>query len=117
MVGSSLGIDVLARVLDAANLRHQVIAQNVANVNTPNYHRLTVTFEDDLARVLKVGGDPGTVRPHTVEAADGADRADGNTVDVDQEMGQMSDNSLLYSAAAQVMASRLATLRSAITGR
>jgi len=117
MVGSSLGIDVLARVLDAASLRHRAIAQNVANVNTPNYHRLTVNFEDDLTHVLKAGGDPGAVKPRTVEAADGTERADGNTVDIDQEMGQLSDNGLLYSAAAQIMASRIATLRSAITGR
>ena len=117
MVGSSLGIDVLARVLDTAGLRHQAIAQNVANVNTPNYRRLTVTFEDDLTRVLKAGGDPGTVRPRTVETAGGAERADGNTVDIDLEMAQLAKNSLLYSAAAQIMASRLGTLRSAITGR
>lgn len=117
MVGSSLGIDVLARVLDAASLRHQAIAQNVANVNTPNYRRLAVAFEDDLARALKAGSGAGAVRPHTVEAAGAAERADGNSVDVDLEMAQLAKNGLLYSAASQIMASRLATLRSAISGR
>src|SRR5437660_8135859 len=39
---STLRMDVLARLLDVADLRHRVIAQNVANVNTPGYHRLQV---------------------------------------------------------------------------
>ena len=50
MTPSAFGIDVLSRVLDTAALRHRVIAQNVANVNTPGYRRLEVTFEDELAK-------------------------------------------------------------------
>jgi flagellar basal-body rod protein FlgB len=42
---------------------------------------------------------------------------DGNTVDIEREMNDLNRNALLYQAAAQVLASRLASLRAAVTGR
>lgn len=116
MTPSSYGIDTLSRVLDASALRHKVIAQNVANVNTPGYRRLAVEFEDQLAKAIG-GPDGGAgVRPKVVEV-DGPERVDGNNVDLDREMGDLTKNGLLYQAAAQILASRMASMRSAITGR
>jgi flagellar basal-body rod protein FlgB len=116
MTPSAFGIDTLGRVLDAAALRHKVIAQNVANVNTPGYRRLAVEFEDELGKVLGAGGTAGDVAPRVV-VADQADRTDGNTVDLDREMGDLTKNGLLYQAAAQIVASRMAAMRSAVSGR
>ena len=109
----SYGTDLLAQVMTAAGLRHRVIAQNVANVNTPGYKRLEVRFEDELTKSLAGGG---PAKPAVVRA-DGPERVDGNTVDIDREMGDMNKNALLYQAAAQVASFRLAALRSSITGR
>lgn len=110
------GLGVLTQLLDASNLRHRVIAQNVANVNTPGYRRLEVAFEADLARALNSpsGGNP--VKPRVV-TGDGPERVDGNNVDIDVEMNTLTKNALLYQAATQIIASRVATLRSAISGR
>jgi len=116
MTPSAFGVDVLGRVMDAAALRHQVIAQNVANVNTPGYRRLAVEFEDELAKALDTPGGASRVTPKVV-IADGPERVDGNTVDLDREMGDLTKNGLLYQAAAQIIASRLAALRSAVSGR
>jgi flagellar basal-body rod protein FlgB len=116
MTPSAFGIDVLGRVMDAAALRHKVIAQNVANVNTPGYRRLAVEFEDELAKALGTPGGAGRVTPKVV-IADGPERVDGNTVDMDREMGDLTKNGLLYQAAAQIIASRMAALRSAVSGR
>jgi flagellar basal-body rod protein FlgB len=111
------GIDLLSQVLSAAGLRHRVIAQNVANVNTPGYRRLEVRFEEDLARALAnpLAGASGA-KP-TVIVADGPERVDGNTVDIDREMNDLAKNALLYQAAAQIVTSRLASIRAAIAGR
>lgn len=109
MTPSAFGIDVLSRVLDTASLRHRVIAQNVANVNTPGYRRLEVAFADELAAA-------GGAKPTVVES-EGTDRPDGNSVDIDREMGELTKNSLLYQAATQILASRMAAMKSAITGR
>ncbi|MBP3960872.1 flagellar biosynthesis protein FlgB [Gemmata sp. G18] len=110
------GLSTLAQVLDTSALRHRVIAQNVANVNTPGYRRQTVAFESDLARALASPTSDAPVRSRIV-TADGPERADGNTVDIDREMNDMTKNALLYQAATQIMASRVASLRAAIAGR
>ena len=110
-------IDLLASVLDASAVRHRVIANNVANVNTPGYKRLDVNFETELAKVLANGGDVKTATPVIAEDATAPARQDGNTVDIDREMGQLAKNSSLYQAASTILATRLAMLRSAISGR
>jgi flagellar basal-body rod protein FlgB len=112
MTTSAFGIDVLARVLDNTSLRHRVIAQNVANVNTPGYRRLEIAFED----LLSAASDASPSKPQVVEVP-GTERVDGNTVDIDREMGDLTKNALLFQAATQILASRMAAMRSAITGR
>ena len=110
---------LLARLLDAASLRHRVIAQNVANVNTPGYHQLDVDFESAFARALAVGDKAALTRvqPTVVENTAAPERADGNNVDIDVEMARLNKNTLLYRAFAQIIASHEATARSAITGQ
>jgi flagellar basal-body rod protein FlgB len=110
------GLGVLAQLLDAAALRHRVIAQNVANVNTPGYRRRAVEFEADLAKALAAPAGTAHVKPKVV-IEDGPERVDGNTVDVDREMSALGKNALLYQAAATIMQSRVASLRAAISGR
>ena len=55
MNGKVSQVDLLARTLDAASLRHRAIASNVANVNTPDYKRVEVSFEEDLVRSARRG--------------------------------------------------------------
>lgn len=106
----------LAHILDVTGLRHRVLAQNIANVNTPGYRRLEVQFDRDLLRAM--GGDcPMPLAKPKVVETDAPARVDGNTVDIDTEMNDLMKNGLLYQAAAQLMATRIAALRSAIVGR
>jgi flagellar basal-body rod protein FlgB len=107
--------DLLKSLLDAASLRHRVLAQNIANVNTPGYHRLEVRFEDELARRLKAGR--ARSQPQIVEAEGGVERVDGNNVDIDDETGRLSKNALLFNAFSQLLASRMSQMRSAVSGR
>lgn len=106
-------------MLDAAELRHRVVGQNVANVNTPGYRALEVSFEELLGEVLSGSGEgrvPG-VKPQVLEVGGLPVRADGNNVDIDREMGQLSKNSLFYQTYSQLLASKLSMMRSAITGQ
>lgn len=119
---TSSQIDVLSRLLDVASLRHSVIAQNVANVNTPAYRQRELSFEDNLLRALE-RADPAAVtsavrsQPQVIEGVGGADRTDGNNVDIDQEMAALTKNTLLYRVFGQVLAAQLGQLRSAIVGQ
>ena len=48
-------IPVLVKSLDASMLRSRTIANNIANVNTPGYQRVEVSFEDELRKALDQG--------------------------------------------------------------
>ncbi len=110
--------DLLPGLVQAANLRHRVLAMNVANVNTPGYKHRDVEFEDALERRLRQGGGPaGEIRPKVVEGGGGAVRADGNDVDIDREMGRLTKNALLHALYHQLQAGNMARMRSALTGR
>ncbi|QEL13332.1 flagellar basal body rod protein FlgB [Limnoglobus roseus] len=113
MTPTAFGFNLLTQSMTVAALRHRVIANNIANVNTPNYKAMEVTFEDELSKHL---GQPATVKPVVTES-DGPERVDGNNVDIDKEINAMTKNSLLYQAASQILASRVGSLRSAISGR
>ena len=113
---SDAQLQLLHRLMDASEIRHRVLSQNVANVNTPGYHRLDVEFEELLAQELQGSGSStagGTV-PQVVETTGLPQRADGNNVDIDQEIGQLNKNSLLYQTYAQLLASNLGMMRRAI---
>jgi flagellar basal-body rod protein FlgB len=111
--------DLLVRLLDVACLRHRLISQNLANANTPGYRQLVVSFEDAFSGALGKQGEAGALRvaPHIVEGRENPPRQDGNTVDLDKEIGNLNKNSLLFSTAMQMLMSRVNMMRSAITGR
>jgi flagellar basal-body rod protein FlgB len=111
--------ELISRLLDVYSERHRVIAQNVANVNTPHYHQLDVDFEDAFARAVAQHNPAALtrVRPTVVENDTGPERADGNNVDIDFEMSRLTKNDLLYHAFTQILASRVSTQRSAISGQ
>jgi flagellar basal body rod protein FlgB len=57
------------------------------------------------------------VGPQVVLGAGGAERADGNNVDIDLEVGRLQKNSLYFRVYTQLLATQLAQFRSAIAGR
>ena len=105
--------------------RQRAVANNVANVDTPNFKASEVRFEDAL-RTAVARRQPGTAPAQAaLDAAatrtsfvDGTTtRADGNNVDVDREMELLGETTLTYSALTQVMATRLGILRNVVGGR
>ena len=46
-------VDLLHRAMDVATLRRQVIANNIANSEVPNFKRSTVNFESSLKKALE----------------------------------------------------------------
>ena len=49
---SSLTTDVVSKALDGLSKRHVAIASNLANVDTPGYHRQHVQFEEQLKQAI-----------------------------------------------------------------
>lgn len=111
--------ELLSQLMDASDLRHRIISQNVANVETPGYQRLEVTFEQQLLERLSRSGDLAkeSVAPAIEIDTRSPARADGNNVNIDREMGKLNKNALLFQTYAQLLSSKLSMMRSAITGQ
>lgn len=106
-------------MVDVTVLRHKVLSQNVANVNTPGYHKLDVSFDAELTRHLQQHGDRGIrqLQPGIVEDTLSPARLDGNNVDIDAEMMRLNKNTLLNNAYLQIVATKTAMMRRAINGQ
>lgn len=99
---SALTIESVRLALGAAGLRQRVIADNIANVNSPDHVRMRVVFEEHLAQAL--ASVQGTANDLT--SADALDDVKAELepdftkrkVELDDEMAQLSANSLRYHA-------------------
>jgi flagellar basal-body rod protein FlgB len=108
----------LTYALNSLSLRQAVLANNIANVQTPGFEAQDVSFESQLSDIF--AGQQETSSPlatgTVVDAPDITTRTDGNTVSVESEMGKMAETTLLYQALSQLTADRLGILKTAITG-
>lgn len=108
-------------MLDVAAARHEALAGNIANVETPGYRRVDVSksFLQELQQHFKAGDVTAPLQTAAIEADATArsTRADGNNVELDNELLQLGSNGLQYEALADFVSGSLARLKTAITGR
>jgi flagellar basal-body rod protein FlgB len=122
---------LLGKMLDKAALTQRVISSNIANVGTPGYERLGVSFDESLRKAMRavktklVRTDPrhlpasdlaAKVKPEVVKVSDGYFNGINN-VNIDQEMTDLAKNQLDFDMAARLLNNRFTGLRTAIRGR
>lgn len=112
--------------LDGLSRRQEVISNNLANVDTPGYQSQTLNFEDAVRIALNkaeslplrttnsahLGGaaqDPGFL---VQNRAGGTARADGNNVDIDAELTDMTETGVRYQTLSQMASKKLLLLKS-----
>lgn len=110
------------KMLDATVLRHQAIATNIANLETPRYRRvdLAPAFETELRRATASGQAEQirAVQPRlALDTTSPPSGQDGNTVHLEQEMLELGRNSVQHALETQLVSGTLLKLRLAITGR
>jgi flagellar basal-body rod protein FlgB len=131
-------VGMLKNAMDGAGTAHGAIANNIANVNTPNFRRADVSFKEALAATEATPADPEEFALATTSdrhiAAGGAQapepfsvtttvdetqqmRLDGSNVDVDQEMAKLSINSAYAQTMGQLLQNQYSRLRQAIQER
>jgi flagellar basal-body rod protein FlgB len=119
---ASNNYQVACKLLDAATLRHEAIAANVANAETPGYRRIDVSpsFATELQASIARGDLPqtaATLQPTLeTDAHARSVRPDGNSVDIEHELLEMNRNSAEQEYLAQVVTYNLKQLKMAITG-
>ena len=103
---------VMKGALDALSLRQRVIADNIANVNTPGFRAGRVQFEDELAKAVRTGrAEP--VQP-TVSRSLEPTRLDGNNVNLDTETLSNVDTNLRYQVAVRAVDGTYSSIRTAL---
>jgi flagellar basal-body rod protein FlgB len=137
MLGETLfnrsSIPLLTKSLDAGMLRAKAIANNIANINTPGYHRIEVTFEDELRKALdksKLQGartdekhlelgkfDVSSINPKVKKPIDPTLPSGVNNVDIDSEMAKLAENQLLYNFSAKFLHGKFSKLNAAIQAK
>ncbi|MGQ9454284.1 MAG: flagellar basal body rod protein FlgB [Armatimonadota bacterium] len=111
---------VLAKTLDATAARQKAIANNIANVETPGYKRVYVSFEEELRRVIESSSRGETRRRLTelmpVQHVDtqSPSRPNGNNVNIDSEIADLAKNTMRQKAIAVLLEAKITMLRSAI---
>ena len=122
----------LARSLDASSLRQRVIANNIANVDTPKFKKSSVEFENLLQQELNssssivgyrtnvkhffIGASSQQIIPQVVKDTHSVINNNLNNVDIDSEMALMAKNQLTYSTQIQQVSHEIKKMRASITG-
>lgn len=110
---------VMERALDLNWIRQQLISNNIANVDTPNYKRMDIDFKSSLLKALadQPASQSGTdkIKPEFVVSDDLTHSNDGNSVDIEKEMAVQAVNSLQYALLTRLVSDQLGMLKTAIS--
>ncbi len=126
-------IQLLSKNIDLRAKQQNLISSNLANVETPNYVPKALVFEDQLQGAIKGkrSGSPSltndrhlplkgatgrlqTVTGRVVETPAATPGKDGNAVELENEMGRMMENQIMYNAAVQILSKKFEGIRSAL---
>ena len=124
-------INIQARALNAYSLKQSVIAQNIANVETPGYKRKDIDFDSILNQ--KISDSDGfhlhmratnaghmtnrlTFEANVISDFSHSMRMDKNSLNIESEMAEQSKNSIRYNTMISRVDSEFRRLQSAIKG-
>ena len=114
---------IARQLLDASVLRHQAIASNIANSETPGYRRLDIStdFASELRAKVEAGdlkNASTSLRPTvTQDLTARSVRPDGNSVELERELLEMNRNSVEHDFLTELVSRNIKQLKPAITGR
>ena len=132
-------IELLGKSVDLRAKNQNLIASNVANAETPNFIPKTLAFEQELQGALKngtsgrrsssvpdarhiplrgagAGSAVQSVSGKVVETPAKTPGKDGNAVELEDEMGKMAENQVMFNASVQMLTKKFEGLRTAIKG-
>ena len=120
-------INVLDKAADAANSRNEILSNNIANVDTPNYKRKDVSFENYLEQAL-IGPESlddriAEVNTHLsdfggmtyTDHSTLSYRLDGNNVDIDTESAYLAENQIRYNALVEQIGQEFARYKTVLS--
>ena len=120
-------VNILDKAADAANLRNELLTNNIANVSTPNYKRKDLDFESVLEgelageKNLSKAVKKANQNLETLDAQVYTDNAslsyrlDGNNVDINTEEARLAENQIKYQALVDLMNQEFASYNTVLS--
>jgi len=123
MYGNTM--NVLKRALDYGSANQQIISGNMANVDTPGYRQMSLTFDEELLKAETTSANTSLKQTDSRHIAGSAESSisgfsvetkETAGIDMDTEMADMAKNDLLYEANTRLLTKELLALKAAIKG-
>ena len=99
------------RAMSRASQRHELLSENLANVNTPGYKRKDMDFAIQLGDEL---GKSKSFLSNEATTDRGSVRVDGSSVDLEKEVVEMADTELRYQMLSEVTSRYFSGLKNVI---
>ena len=107
---------LIANAMHGIEQNHELISQNIANVNTPNYKSKQLVFSDFMDKIKSGDADKEMLGKIPVEFITGLQqRKDGNNVDLDGQVSALKKNALLFQTYSHLLASKMSIARQAMS--
>ena len=124
---------LMERALDLRSRNQKLIVSNIANMDTPHYKAFRMLVDAQMNPQATGSAALALARTQAGHVGAGADlealpvaervmedpyslRGDGNTVQLEQEMSNLAENTLMYNAVSRFVADKFRLLQSAIKG-
>jgi flagellar basal-body rod protein FlgB len=121
-------LDAMEAYMSRLSQRQQIVASNLANIDTPGYKTKDISFHATMQELLADNVvNPQTSRPEHIqgmieifpqaqvfEVQGIPSRADRNNVDLDREMLKLSETSFAYSLITQMVRSKFGMIATSI---
>ena len=133
MLFNKTNLPLISKSLDSAMLRNRVIANNIANVTTPGYRRVEVSFESQMRDALdrsRLKGaktnenhlamgrmDFSSVNAQAYHPYDPTLPSGLNNVDIDSEMSKLAENQIAFNYGVKYSQGIFKKMNAAIQGR
>ncbi len=110
-------VDIIAAGIRAESLRQKTIANNVANLRTPEYRRIDVKFRELLSKALSSSGDVDLkeIEAQIYQPKKTEVKSNGNDVSLEFEVGQMVKNTLRHKAYIRLLQKKYQQIELAIS--
>jgi len=112
-MATSPTLGMLQGYLKVASGRQELIATNMANVDTPGYRTKDIDFQTAMREVMD-SERSSRLEPASNEVPDLPERPDGNNVNIDREGMMLSETQLQYQVGIQLIKSEFHRLLTAI---
>ncbi len=107
-------IDLIGKALNIRTAYHKVIAGNIANADTPGFKEKEIDFKKQLEKQMTYSG--GVEIEETAEQPFGFPSLDENTVNMENQVMRLTENSMYYDALVQALSKKFSMMRYIISG-